>query len=592
MKKFVLFFVLFFITIYSQEVKQVKINDSLAKILLENNVFQKNPYDKKYLLISDHIYGNKKLARVRTGKGWGFIDKSGKEIVPAIFDETYAFSNNIYCLYKKSDSDNQKIKCNKAFNFKGKEIAEICQPDYSNARKIEYIGNFLKITEDRNKTGIVDLEGNFIIPPQYTDIQLFGNYFFCENFGQGINSVFDQKGKFIKTIPSVNIQNFMEKKNLVQVIDTDDKRYLLNLKTLEPATEKYDWGQFQDYSDNPDLYIEHYDYYDKRKSYILNKNFEIINKDYPDCSPFLDKYLIYKEYPSDTITILNLKGKVIAKYFYDDYKRFSFFVPGRLDNPEYIEKNKARFLKYKKIQSINHKDSDRDLYRFFYDLGDPVVGKTSSYYPHNSFNIIETQNGEILFSLPPENIENASYIDAENPLFMIFYTDNTTKIFDKKGNLQRTFDCKIEKSGNYYQTVSNDGEKRTLLDKNFQKVFPDEITSYSQIQDDMDVFFVGNGTHFGIMDKNGKIIKPLTYNSIKRWYITRNEDLYEFLSDNTYGVFDPKSLETEISFITRGIKVSFDGDFFLFGNSAYIDKYGNYFQNYVEPPPRIIFYEK
>lgn len=574
---------------------QKQTNDSLAKIILQNNTFQKNHYDKKYLLIGSFSNGNKNLAKIKTENGWGFINKNGKEIIPAIFDDVQNYQYSIAGFYKQQNPNQKPLKCQKIFNFKGKEITNICQEEYRDVKKIGTLGRFLKITEDYNKTGIIDLEGKTIIPLKYNDITLFGDYLFCEDvYPKRATHIFDLKGKFHKTLPSVNIQTFMEKKHLVQVIDIYDKRYLLSLQTLEPVTEKYDWGQFDDYSDNPDLYVKHYDYYNRNESYILNKKFEVINKNYPESYPFLEKYLIHKTHPSgytsDTVTVLNLKGKVLAKYLYDDYDRLSFFVPGKLDNPKYIEKNKERFLKYKNIQSINREENDSDAYRFFFELGDPIIEKYGSHSIAKSFNVIETQNGKILFTLPPDKIENFFYEDSDNPKFFIVYNNGLTKVYNRDGEILKTLEFKVrkEKFSTLPLLVIQNENPINILNKTYEKVFTDDTTTFSQTEN-QDIFIVGNGGIFGLVDIKGKIIKPFIYNSIISNAF--NYSILEMKSNGAYEEFDLKTLKNKIKITTNGIGIYFYDGLIQFGNNAMIDLYGNYYQNYIEPKPRE-FYEE
>lgn len=591
MKYILIFFT--FILANGQEVQ----NDSLAQIILKNNTFKKNPFSKEYLLIENFMSVSEdssvklELARVKGEKGWGVIDKEGKKIVPLAYDVIHYIKDGFIDAPHLEEGDEEELTqtLHDFYNTKGKLLYQSRFRNYSDNDYVSIEKGYLKIRKIK-ETGIMDNDGKFIIPATYTDIEQWGDYFFCRNFQKKTTEIFDMKGNPIKTIQSTNFLLISEKKGLVQMADINENVYLLNLKTLQPVTQSYENASFHDYdSENPNFYVE-LTFRGNKNSYILDNEFKIINPNYPNSHTYQGKFLIQKDLKNRVVNILDTKEQPIAQYSYGDFVTYDFFIPGRLADVEFMKRNGKKFLQYrdKEIWTAKH-EYYGERYRMFIDMSNEDE-KASTAHP---LNVFDSNDGSILFTLPSDEVETGDYIDGKNPIFFINYTDNTSKIFDKKGKLIKKIPYKLDSNSEVLSYRYNNDLFINLIDpKTLKLLLPDKSTNCSPIYLQPVRIFEKN-KKFGLISDKGKMIRPNVYTKIDSYiqaaYLPPNS-WHELINENEYEILDISTMKTIEKYFTKGVPTYYYNGIIHFGNRAMIDMYGNYFQDpkvKKKPTPRL-----
>lgn len=100
---------------------------------------------------------NEGMARVETGGKWGYVDKTGREVIPCIYGQAYDFSDGLAKVYLEKQFFIDKT---------GKEVLAAGR-DWGVFKE-----GLARITRD-GKTGFVDKEGNEVIPCKYDGASMF-----------------------------------------------------------------------------------------------------------------------------------------------------------------------------------------------------------------------------------------------------------------------------------------------------------------------------------------------------------------------------------------------------------------------------------
>lgn len=123
--------------------------------------------------IGDFVEG---LAGIYLNDKYGFIDLTGKEVVPPIYDYAYSFSEGIAAVYQ-----------NGKFGFIDKSGKEIVKPKYE---EVGFMQNGRAAVRLNGKWGFIDATGNEVIKPEYEDWYL--EYLSAYMFEEGL--AFVKKG--------------------------------------------------------------------------------------------------------------------------------------------------------------------------------------------------------------------------------------------------------------------------------------------------------------------------------------------------------------------------------------------------------------
>lgn len=213
------------------------------------------------------------ISNVKTGK-IGFIDKSGKIIIP--------------CEYDNAEQANELLKLQKnkkwgLYNFNHEAITEI---------KYEYIFssvNNLYIVKDKN-WGVINMSGKDIIPITYKHISLHAKKYFITENNEGNYGVFDSSG--VNTIP-FNYLFFRLWKDKV-FAEKSGKPIILNLETGTEIT--IDADQFK----HPEHLL--YEKWDKQV-FVKNGKYGVLSIE--------NKVLIPSKY--DSLQPIYVSGEFMAK---------------------------------------------------------------------------------------------------------------------------------------------------------------------------------------------------------------------------------------------------------------------------------------
>ena len=166
------------------------VSDADEGTLLDLPVEKRLEIAKKY----DNVWSfSEGLARVKLNGKWGFIDKSGKEIIPCIYDEAWSSSEGLAC-----------VELNGKRGFIDKSGKEIIPCIYGLA---DFFFEGLARVELNGKWGFIDKNGNEVIPCIYD---------FAYSFYEGLAGV-KLNGKW----------GFIDKNGKVVVKTVYDKVYRL-----------------------------------------------------------------------------------------------------------------------------------------------------------------------------------------------------------------------------------------------------------------------------------------------------------------------------------------------------------------------------
>jgi len=124
---------------------------------------------KKYDYVGDFSEG---LAEVRRESRYGFVDKTGKEVVKPKYDYAGDFHNGF-----------ADVRLGRKWGFVDKQGKEVVKPKYY------YVGHFIEglAAVKLNKWGFIDQQDNIVIPLKYDDV---GNF----HDGLAVVELGDKKG--------------------------------------------------------------------------------------------------------------------------------------------------------------------------------------------------------------------------------------------------------------------------------------------------------------------------------------------------------------------------------------------------------------
>jgi hypothetical protein len=109
----------------------------------------------KYQTIGDFNYG---LAYAQRGNKWGYVDESGREVVPCLYDDVFSFTDGL-----------GRIQFNKKYGFVNTNGDFAIPPMYDYASSFS---NDYAIVSRASKYGLITTNGKEAIPLQFDDMSL------------------------------------------------------------------------------------------------------------------------------------------------------------------------------------------------------------------------------------------------------------------------------------------------------------------------------------------------------------------------------------------------------------------------------------
>ena len=125
------------------------------------------------------------LAKVRLKGKYGYIGKTGKEVVPCKYDWSSEFCNVLF-----------PVKLSNKYGYVDKEGKEIIPPIFNDATIVKpFIIVFLKQCGVK-KCGIINFYGEFILPCQYDEINVLDKRIIAKK--DNLEFIFDEIGELVE----------------------------------------------------------------------------------------------------------------------------------------------------------------------------------------------------------------------------------------------------------------------------------------------------------------------------------------------------------------------------------------------------------
>ncbi len=127
------------------------------------------------------------LALFRNGRNYGFIDKAGAIVIPAIFQGASIFCEGLSAVYQEKDGEGTWGYCNAKgemkIPFQFREITGFSE-------------GLAAVSSDGKQYGYINKEGKYVINPQYDDAAEFHNGLACVK-RNGLVGYIDNTGKIV-----------------------------------------------------------------------------------------------------------------------------------------------------------------------------------------------------------------------------------------------------------------------------------------------------------------------------------------------------------------------------------------------------------
>lgn len=226
---------------YKEGELQVKKDGKIGIINIKGNAIVPIKYDQVSV---DNYYtdaNNYKFAGyivgITTNEGYryGYLDSTGKEILKNEYNEISRVTeiqddNNVYLICAK----NGQYGINKGSK-------NILNNEY---QSIRYDGdNQLFVIEKTKKYGVSDIDGNIIIPVEYSQIDITGMYVYAKN-DQG-TTVFDAKGKQAVINNNIAILKTQNDNYYIKINNEDGTKYgIVDKNEKEIVKENYSYIEY------------------------------------------------------------------------------------------------------------------------------------------------------------------------------------------------------------------------------------------------------------------------------------------------------------------------------------------------------------
>jgi len=219
----------------------VKQNDKYGVINIKGNKLIDIEYDK---IAVDGYYTNDDgykyagyiiTTTTQEGYRYGYINYNGKLILKPEYNELSRITDIM-------DNENAYLLCAKNGQFGvNKNEKEIVKNEY---QSISYDKtNELLVAEKSKKYGIASLDGKIIVPAQFSQIDVIGNYLYAKN-EQG-TIVYDNQGKETNMDTNISILNTENEKYKIKIDNQNETKYgLITKEGKELIEEKYSYMEY------------------------------------------------------------------------------------------------------------------------------------------------------------------------------------------------------------------------------------------------------------------------------------------------------------------------------------------------------------
>lgn len=219
----------------------VKQNDKYGVINIKGHKLIDIEYDK---IAVDGYYTNDDgykyagyiiTTTTQDGYRYGYINYNGKLILKPEYNELSRITDIM-------DNENAYLLCAKNGQFGvNKNEKEIVKNEY---QSISYDKtNDLLVVEKSKKYGIASLDGKIIVPAQFLQIDVIGNYLYAKN-EQG-TIVYDNQGKETNMDTNISILNTENEKYKIKIDNQNGTKYgLITKEGKELIEEKYSYMEY------------------------------------------------------------------------------------------------------------------------------------------------------------------------------------------------------------------------------------------------------------------------------------------------------------------------------------------------------------
>ena len=219
----------------------VKQNDKYGVLNIKGNKLVKIEYDQ---ILVDGYYTNTDgykyagyIVSNKTSEGYryGYINYKGKTILKNEY-------NQLSRIVEIDDNENAYIICAKNGQFGvNKNDKELMQNEYQSISYDEV--NNLLIIEKSKKYGIATLEGNVIVPAQYSQIDVSGVYIYAQN-EQG-TTVYNSNGTEANIDKDISILNTSNEKYRIRIDNKNGTKYgVIGKDGKQIIEEKYNYIEY------------------------------------------------------------------------------------------------------------------------------------------------------------------------------------------------------------------------------------------------------------------------------------------------------------------------------------------------------------
>jgi len=257
--------------------------------------------------------GEDGTAKMRMNFKYGLIDKDGKIIIDAKYDDIFKFNTN-------GKDEFAKFKLNGKYGLIGKSGKVLIEPLYDDLNFLSHYTRAVKVKRNGRK-GVIDIDGRILIQPLYDEIVKFDPNAITIIRLNGKLGGIDKDGKMVLEPVYDSIGDFFFKDQLTARIRFKNKEGLINIKGEILIKPLYDYiGSFQTG-------------YHKAASVDtmkIGKKYGIIDitgKVIAEAQ--YDHISIYPEHGVAVISLkqkyglMDLNGKVLVEPFYDYIDRFN-----------------------------------------------------------------------------------------------------------------------------------------------------------------------------------------------------------------------------------------------------------------------------
>lgn len=219
----------------------VKQNDKYGVINIKGHKLIDIEYDKiavdgYYTNDDGYKYAGYIITTItQEGYRYGYINYNGKLILKPEYNELSRITDIM-------DNENAYLLCAKNGQFGvNKNEKEIVKNEY---QSISYDKtNELLVAEKSKKYGIASLDGKIIVPAQFLQIDVIGNYLYAKN-EQG-TIVYDNQGKETNMDTNISILNTENEKYKIKIDNQNETKYgLITKEGKELIEEKYSYMEY------------------------------------------------------------------------------------------------------------------------------------------------------------------------------------------------------------------------------------------------------------------------------------------------------------------------------------------------------------